>query len=47
MKTNHIYYQTHFEILFNSTFDTFQILHNFHSKVLGKLERVKSSIKQT
>ena len=37
MKTFNIYYQTHFEIWFNSTFDTFQILHIFH-KILGKLD---------
>ena len=37
MKTLNIFYQTHFEILLSNTF-TFQILHIFHGKVLGKLK---------
>ena len=36
-ETMNISYQIHFEIRFSNSFDTFQILHIFQSKVLGKL----------
>ena len=41
MKTVSIYYQTHFEISFISTFDTFKILYIFHVILVRKLEFVQ------
>ena len=38
MKTVSIYHQTHFEISFINTLNTFRILYIFHVVVIGKLE---------
>ena len=38
MTTLSIYYQTHFEISFSNTFNTFRILYIFHVVVMGKLD---------